>query len=207
MWQACRWIPGLAVHTRCLFHAHTSVYWLSLALSFPLSHPHWTLAFPWCSPSSLLLAILSHERTSEISLCYNYLTLSARGHWLWATRLSLHLHRACMPAGLSPCSHSAHNCRADGHWHIDLRAGKHRNEKGKKKAFFSHSACTTTLHTYPAHTNRAWQIIKDGWNKHEDISSSARLRPLSLCLSLVASFFCPPLSSSLHISLLLPCSS
>lgn len=148
MWQACRWIPGLAVHTRCLLHTHTCilVLALSLSLSSPLSHPHWTLAFPWCSPSSLLLAILFNERTNEISLCYNYLTLSARGHWLWATRLSLslHLHRACVPAGLSPCSHSAHNCRADGHWHIDLRAGKHKNEK-EKKLFLSF--CPHYTHT------------------------------------------------------------
>lgn len=150
MWQACRWIPGLAVHTRCLFHTHT--HFRVLALSFPLSHPHWTLAFPWCSPSSLLLAILSHERTSEISLCYNYLTLSARGHWLWATRLSLHLHRACMPAGLSPCSHSAHNCRADGQLAYRSESWEAQNWKKNKKLFLSFC-----LHYNTAHISSVYQ--------------------------------------------------
>lgn len=95
----------------------------ALLLSFPLSHPHWTLPLPWCPPSSLLFASLFSGRVSMIGLCYNYLTLSALLPW------STSLHPTRMPAGLSPCSHSAHNCRADRLWHIDLRAGKQKEKK------------------------------------------------------------------------------
>lgn len=67
----------------------------------------------------------------------NYSPFFSVAAWAWSfsviITLFLHSFNSLHPThvqpthpGLSPCRHSAHNCRTVGHWHIDLRHGEQK---------------------------------------------------------------------------------
>lgn len=91
-----------------------------------------------------------------------------------------------MHAGLSPCRHSAHKCRAAGHWHIDLRAGEQRSA-----LFFS------SLLPTPTHLLTVLKQFKSGKHKQTCGCLSVCIRcvfvsSFILKIPLLLSSFLPP---------------